>query len=208
MIPFNGFTDRDFEIFEIPGFEARMPAIRAHITPALRSLGDLLQPRLCESTGLRLYPHVAQHLRRTVNAPEETWVAFAREKRAYKPFVHYRVAIRADRVRVTVFVEDYADEKAAFAANLERRADALADHLAQHPTVLAYEICDDDGTPQRGPALNAATLRAFAERMQRVKGQHAVFGIPFDKNHSVVRSGPALLEAVTQAAVTLKPLYD
>src|SRR5579872_4428844 len=167
MIPFNGFTDRDFEIFEIPGFEARMPAIRAHITPALRSLGDLLQPRLCESTGLRLYPHVAQHLRRTVNAPEETWVAFAREKRAYKPFVHYRVAISADKVRVTVFVEDYADEKATFAANLERSAETLAGHFAQRPALLAYEIPDGEDKPQRGHALDAETLRAFAERLQR-----------------------------------------
>src|SRR5579871_2894645 len=208
MIPFNGFTDSDFQVFEIPGFEARMPVIRAHITPKLKSLGDLLLPRLCEATGLKLYPHVAQHLRRTVNAPEETWVAFAKEKRAYKPFVHYRVAISADEIRVSVFVEDYADEKDAFAANLERNADALARHFARHPALRAYEICDDKGEPRRGRALDSATLRAFAQRTQRVKGQHAVFGIPFDKHQAAGWRGPALLEAVTQAAATLKPVYD
>jgi uncharacterized protein YktB (UPF0637 family) len=205
---FGGFTPEDFAVFEVPGFEARMLRLRADIKPKLALIGAAITPRLSETLGETVYPHVAQHLRRTVHAPEETWVAFARSPRAYKPFVHLRVAVRADKARVTVFVEDDADEKATFAANLARSADALADYLAHHPHILACELRDDRGEPGRGSALTADTLRAFAGRMNRFKGQHAVFGIAFDKSHPVVASGPEFLDAVAGAADTLKPLYD
>lgn len=205
---FVGFAPEDFAVFEVPGFAARMPLVRSRIKPKLTEIGAALTSPLSEALEETLYPHVAQHLRRTVNAPEETWVAFARSPRAYKPFVHLRAAISAEKVRFVVFVEDYADDKARFAANLERNAEALASYLAHHPTIRAYDISDADGEPKRGRALDADTLRAFARRMQRVKGQHAAFGICFDRAHRVLLSGPEFLEAALDAANTLKPLYD
>jgi uncharacterized protein YktB (UPF0637 family) len=205
---FPGFTREDFEVFEIEGFAARMPQLRAQVKPKLMQVAEVLTGRLSEVVGETLYPHVAQHLRRTVNPPVETWAAFARSKRAYKPFVHLRCGISAEKVRVTVFVEDYADEKLVFAENLRRQAESIADYLALHPTVLAYELRDAEDEPKRGHALDADTLRAFADRMRRVKGQHAIFGIAFAKTHPVVQSGPEFLEAVVEAARTLKPLYD
>ncbi|MCW3099689.1 MAG: hypothetical protein JWL77_5307 [Chthonomonadaceae bacterium] len=205
---FSGFTQDDFGVFEIDGFAARMPQLRAQIKPKLMQIGQILTARLSEIAGEPLHPHVAQHLRRTVNAPVETWVAFSRSPRAYKPFVHLRCGISAEKVRVTVFVEDYADEKLLFADNLRRQANALEHYLALHPTILGYELRDVAGEPKRGHALDAATLRSFADRMHRVKGQHAIFGIAFAKTHPVVQSGPEFLEAVVEAAKTLKPLYD
>ncbi len=204
---FPGFTPEDFGVFDIVGFQARMPQLRAQIKPKLMQIGEALTSRLSEVTGETLYPHVAQHLRRTVNAPVETWVAFSPSKKAYKPFVHLRCGISAEKVRVTVFVEDYADDKQLFADNLLRNAESLAHYLAHHPTILAYEIRDADDVPQRGHALGTETLRAFAARMQRVKGQHAVFGIAFANSHPVVQSGPELIEAIVEAAKTLLPLY-
>ena len=205
---FSGFTLEDFGIFEIEGFAARMPPLRARIKPKLMQIGEVLTGRLSEVVEETLHPHVAQHLRRTVNAPVETWVAFSRSKRAYKPFVHLRCGISAEKVRVTVFVEDYADEKLLFADNLRRQAESLERYFALHPTVLGYELRDSDDTPKRGHALDADTLHSFADRMHRVKGQHAIFGIAFAKTHPVVQSGPEFLEAVVEAARTLKPLYD
>ena len=98
--------------------------------------------------------------------------------------MHLRCGISAEKVRVTVFVEDYADEKLLFADNLRRQADSLEHYLALHPTILGYELRDADDEPKRGHALEADTLRAFADRMHRVKGQHAIFGIAFAKTPS------------------------
>lgn len=205
---FSGFKEADFAVFEVPGFAARMPLLKAQVKPRLTQIGEALPTRLSETLEEPVYPHVAQHLRRTVNAPEETWVAFSRTPRAYKPVVHLRVAVSAAKLRITVFVEDYADDKQLFADNLERNAEALSLYLAHHPTIQAYELQDSQGQNLRGHALDAGILRAFAQRMQRVKGQHAVFGIEFNKAHPVLQSGPELLDAIQQAAATLKPLYD
>lgn len=208
MTEFEGFVPEDFALFDTPGFAERMALLRERVKPKLIGIGESLTERLSETLGEPLYPHVAQHLRRTVNPPQETWVAFAREKRAYKPFAHLRVAISREKVRVTVFVEDYADDKLLFAGHLAQRAEDLARHFAHHPTIRAYEIRNAEGEPLLGHALTAETVRNFADRMQRVKGQHAIFGVPFDQHHRVVASGPEMLDAIVEAAHTLRPLYD
>src|SRR5215813_8472454 len=61
---FEGFTPEDFALFEVPGFEARMPRLRAEIRPKLAQIGEAITPRLSETLGETVYPHVAQHLRR------------------------------------------------------------------------------------------------------------------------------------------------
>jgi uncharacterized protein YktB (UPF0637 family) len=204
---FAGFTPQDFDVFLVDGFAERMPLVRAQIKPKLIQIGAALSSRLSDVLGEEIFPHVAQHLRRTVNPPVETWVAFARSARAYKPFVHLRAAISAEKVRVTAFCEDYAEDKATFAANLAAHADTLACHFAHHPHILAYDICDKENAPLRGHALTANILRDFSARMNRVKGQHAVFGIAFSRDHPIVQNGPEFLDAIVTAAITLKPLY-
>lgn len=202
------FAKEDFAIFEVPGFKARMPLLREKIKPKLIEIGDHLTLPLSSSLKEPLFPHVAQHLRRTVNAPEATWVAFSRTARAYKPFVHVRVAVHAGGVRTSVFVEDYADDKLLFADNLKSRAVELARYFAEHPEIKAYNIPDADGEPKYGEQLDAETLVAFAERMHRVKGQHAVFAIDIPGKQAAKKSGETLLKAVRSSVKLLRPLYD
>ena len=206
-MPFSGFTEEDFAVFELPDFGSRMPALKTTITPKLKELGAALAPRLSAAYGATLYPHVAQHLRRSVNPPVATWVAFAKEKRAYKPFVHLRAAITADEFRCLVFVEDYAEEKQRFGENLSRFAKPLSAYLAERPGIRSYTIVGPDGSPLSGKALNRSALQRFGERMERVKGQHAVFGMAWNRSHPAVSSGPDLLDALVDAARELLPLY-
>lgn len=205
---FAGFADEDFDVFGVPTFAERMASLRQHVKPKLIQIGQLLSTRLSEVAGEPLYPHVAQHLRRTVNPPIQTWVAFARTPKAYKPFVHLRIAIGAEQAQLLAFVEDYADEKAIFAANLERNAEALAAHLAHHPAIHSFDMTDENGTFRSGHELDAQTLTDFAHRMNRVKGQHARFGIPLARTHPILQNGPELLDAIVADFCTLKPLYD
>ncbi len=203
-----GFILEDFAVFEVPGFKARMPLLRERVKPKLIQIGAHLNPALSTALKEPVHTHVAQHLRRTVNAPEATWVAFSRSARAYKPFVHYRVAINAKSVRTCVFVEDYADDKLLFADNLCRNAETLAEYFASHPQITAYNITDSEGKPKSGNQLDAETLREFAARMHRVKGQHAVFGVDLGRNRAAKKSGPDLLKSVQSAVKLLKPLYN
>ncbi len=95
-----------------------------------------------------------------------------------------------------------------FADNLGRNAEAIAAYLANHPQVTAYNITDAAGKPKSGKQLDAETLREFAARMHRVKGQHAVFGIDLDRKRAAKKSGRDLLKAVKSAVSVLKPLYN
>lgn len=205
---FTGFADEDFDVFGVSGFTERMASLRQHVKPKLTCLGQLLSERLSEVVGEPLYPHVAQHLRRSVNPPIQTWVAFARAQKAYKPFVHLRVAINAEQAQLLAFVEDYADEKAIFAANLERNAESLAAHLTHHPAIHCFDMTDEAGKFRSGHELDAQTLTDFARRMNRVKGQHARFGIPLSRTHPILQNGPELLDAIVADFCALKPLYD
>lgn len=205
---FAGFGPEDFDVFGVAEFAPRMAALRHHIKPKLMQIAEILPERLSDAMGEPLYAHVAQHLRRSVNPPVHTWTAFARAPRAYKPFVHLRVSINHDHVGLLVFVEDYADEKAAFADNLERNAEALGAYLAHHPAIHSFDILDANGKPSGGHALNADALTRFAHRMKRVKGQPARLGLMLDRAHPVLQSGPEFLDAAVADLRKLKPLYD
>lgn len=205
---FHGFTDRDYHIFDLPDFTSRMSAIKASISPKLQQIGDLLTPGLSRLVGGDLYPHVARHIRRTVHPPEETWVAFSRSLRAYKPYIHYRVTIHAEGLRIACFLEDYADEdRPTFTAGLAANTDALARYLAAHPCICSYDLRDGSGRPLCGDSLNAKTLLHLAERLERVKGQHVQFGVPIDRREPAARDPKAMLEAALSAMESLLPLY-
>ena len=79
---FTGFTPSDFRVFDIPGFEPRMEAIKARIRPKLEAVGRELLPDVARVGGAEAFAHVAKHARRTVNAPDDTWVAFALDRRS------------------------------------------------------------------------------------------------------------------------------
>ena len=202
---FSGFTDREFEIFTLPGFETRMPAIRAEITPKLKELGEQLAPALREAAGREFHPHVAQHLRRTVNPPVETWVAFSPSPRAYKPFIHFRVAINGEGLKVACYLEEDAEDKPTFAEGLKRNAAALAEYMARHPEIRCQDPRGELGSP--APPPDAAALTAFGERLGSVKAQHASFAIPFDRAHPAIASPAALADAALGAMRTLLPIY-
>src|SRR5581483_9932503 len=97
-------------------------------------------PSLPEITHRELYPQVAQHLRRSVNPPVETWVAFSPAPRGYKPFIHFRVAINGGGLKVVCHLEEDSEDKATFAGGLQRNAAALACHLAAHPEIRAGDV--------------------------------------------------------------------
>ena len=81
---FVGFQTSDFEVFEVPGFDERMNAVKTQLRPKFEQLGQDLTPRLTEVLCIPMFAHVAKHARRTVNPPKDTWVAFSADKRGYK----------------------------------------------------------------------------------------------------------------------------
>lgn len=66
------FSRGDFEAFSIAGFSDRMEKIYEAIRPRLIRLGVELAPELSRKLHIEFFPHVAKHVRRSVNPPGET----------------------------------------------------------------------------------------------------------------------------------------
>jgi uncharacterized protein YktB (UPF0637 family) len=201
------FTQEHYDIFTVPGFDPRMERIKGEITPRLKELGGILSPKLEEKSGLRMTSQVAQHLRRSVNPAEETWVAFCREARGYKPYVHLRLAINQFGVKFACYLEEDADDKPAFAKNLKSNAKALGEHLSQHPQIRSHHSEANYGMMNPGLILDRKALIALAARLDSVKSQHANFAISVPRSDSTIKTTDALVQAALKSFDLLLPLY-
>lgn len=140
------FTKKDLEIFEVPGFADRMQLIADTVHPKLAKLGELLQPQLSRLVFHQLYPQTAQHLRRTVNPPEETWVAFSPDNAGYKSNVHFSLCVGGIGVQARVAAKQECKDRKVFGQNLIRNVDKLKD-LKGSKEMADYSRRDAEGKP-------------------------------------------------------------
>lgn len=143
-----GFTREDFGVFEIPTFPERMQGIKDHVRPKLTALGEDLQPALKKITHSDVFPHVAKHMRRTVNPPPETWVAFGPSPRGYKKYGYFGLVVSRDGLHTRIVVKDEAPDRPQMAKVLDDRAEALAKIFAKQ-TVSRYDRWDYRGFPEQ-----------------------------------------------------------
>lgn len=201
---FTGWEDEDFEVFSVPDFAGRMGAIRATLKPKLIGLAEDLTPRLEALLGLPTFPHVAQHMRRRVNPPAETWVAYARDRKGYKRWTHYRIAVSEGGLRVTVFVEDDADDKAGFGARLQSGAADLLSALGPDAPVLWYTL-GNEPIPQA--RLSAAELAKAGDALQRLKTVKFQAGVPLPRAAALAMTPAEFEEWALEQMTRLKPVY-
>ncbi len=143
---FPGFTASDFKVFDIPGFKPRMEAIKTRIRPKLEAAGRDLLPDVARVGGGPAFVHVAKHARRTVNAPDDTWVAFAGDKRGYKKHCHFKVAISRGAVRFLFEAGPKHADKKRWVAAWKRHAPQLVPVL-RRAKGLAWFKNEHDETP-------------------------------------------------------------
>ena len=87
------WTTDDFEVFSIEGLEYRMNALQTKIQPKFEHIGQQVSAYLSSRGTGEFFPHVAKHARRTVNPPNDSWVAFAPAKRGYKALPHFQIGL-------------------------------------------------------------------------------------------------------------------
>ena len=201
---FPGWDAADFELFSIPDFAGRMTEIRARVKPKLSALGADLTAQIGEAVGTPMHPHVAQHMRRRVNPPPETWVAFCRDKKGYKRWTHFRIAVSGAGVRVTTFVEDDADDKPTLAAALQAKPTGIIRNLDRDSGLIWYTFGQK---PLRHKRITAAAVAAGAERLARVKLEKFQAGVPLPAAEAL-RMSPEEFEERVRAQIRLEaPLY-
>src|ERR1700730_8887954 len=130
MVGTLGFTPTCSDVFRINGFSARMEKIYERVRPKLTRLGVELAPELSRKLDLEFYAHVAKHVRRTVNPPPETWVAFGPSPRGYKRYGYLALCISGAGLHARAVVKADADLRPAIARGLQARCRQLAEDFA------------------------------------------------------------------------------
>jgi uncharacterized protein YktB (UPF0637 family) len=161
-----GFTPTDFEVFRIDGFSARMEKIYEHVRPKLTRLGNELAPELSRKLHLEVFPHVAKHMRRAVNPPSETWVAFGPSPRGYKRYGYFALCVSGVGLHARVVVKAEADSRPEMARGLKLHCTRLTKDFAG-TKIARYEKWDFAKLPASalaGPELFGALAEALAKK--------------------------------------------
>ncbi|MBY6036247.1 DUF1054 domain-containing protein [Fictibacillus nanhaiensis] len=201
---FNGFTEQDFKVFQTQGLEQRMDQIIEVIRPKLEALGNKYADELTGLTGEEMHYHVAKHARRTVNPPNDTWVAFAPSKRGYKMLPHFQIGLFETHVFVWFALIYEAPMKdlygKAFLKNVKKIKKEIPDDYVwseDHTKPESYQHRD----------VKKNKLEEMATRLSTVKKAELLCGIRVSKNEAVSMSENDWFHRIDETFKTLLPLY-
>lgn len=197
------WNEKDFEVFETPGLEKRMAALTERIRPKFEELGKEYSSYFSGKTGDEFFPHVAKHMRRTVNPPNDSWVAFAPYKRGYKAVPHFQVGLWESHVFIILAVIYEAPNKSGMAEQL-MNSDAL-DNLP--PDIVAS---GDHMKPEATSLeeLGEEGLRKLLIRLRDVKKGEFVIGRHIPRNQAVSMSSDEFKQMVEKTYEELLPVYQ
>jgi uncharacterized protein YktB (UPF0637 family) len=201
------FTAEDFQVFDIPGFAERMAAIRGDIRPKLERLGGALLPAVARVAGSEIYPHVARHARRTVNPPDDTWVAFGPDKRGYKKARHFKVAVSRQGVRFLFEVGPEYAGKPAFARAWKREAPRLARALGKGGALGWFEGEHDDDPAARLADLEPGAFKKLGDALTRARDGQLVLGRRIDAREAARWRGPDYEKAALDTFAALAECF-
>ncbi len=209
---FTGFEETDYRVFDIQGFLPRMAAIRSRITPKLALLGEPVAEGLTKATRELFVAHVAKHARRTVNPPPETWVAFGRDPRKYKPFAHLALVVNSRGVDARLVLKPEALDKPTLAGGLVRERKALAAFFEEMPGLGWYLPVPGRGRWEPGDpptpieALPGGFWEELSEALRTRKTSAFEIGFALPKESRTLGASDFQRFAV-RALLTLFPLY-
>ena len=204
---FTEFTAKDFQVFAIPDFAGRMAALRGQIQPKLFALAEEIGRKLKQIVGSETFSHVAKHMRRTVNPPDDTWVAFGPEKRGYKKAQHLKLAISRHCIRLLFEMgPEYAD-KAKWVRAWERETGRLAVKLKKGPGLGWYKNEHDEDPAALLESLSSQEIGRLVGELTRRKDGQLVFGRRLDQAEVLRLKPAAFVQAALATFRDLAPLY-
>jgi len=195
------FKDSDFEIFDVASLTDRMTLIRTIIDPKFEQSAEIILPIL-NTNGQQWYAHIAKHLRRTTNAPDNTWVAFAPNKRGYKMMPHLELGIWADHVYLYLAVEENMKPKET--ATIVSKMMSTREMIAK----LANNfVLSTDHMVNHSTALTLTTYDAAVQRFANIKHSEVLVGIKLLRGDKQFKDDTDLSQ-ITEAISSLLPLYN
>jgi len=204
MTSFPTFTDADFDVFLVPGLEARMERLIELVRPKLTEIGQTLAPFLSAHCGQDMYAHVAKHARRTVNPPADTWVAFAPNKRGYKAYPHFQIGLWSTHLFIQFAIIYESTGKETFANNLAKRLSAIR---KQVPESFYWSIDHTKPEVTPNPAMTKQSFSTLIDRLKHTKNGEALCGLQIERGNPILTDGDALRSTIETTFEQLLPLY-
>lgn len=206
-MPAAAFNAADFKIFDVTGFRPRMEEIRVRLRPKLEAMGHSLAPAVGRTTGGPAFAHVARHARRTVNPPDDTWVAVGPDLRGYKKHCHFKVAVSRHCVRFLFEVGPEHADKKRWAGAWKRNAGKLGPVL-RRVRGLAWFENEHDETPAAPLAdLSPDRLVALADELIRTRDGQVVLGRAVAAEEAARWTEAQYRSAALETFRMLAPLY-
>ena len=120
-----GFIRRDFEVFAINGFSARMAKLDELINPRLIRLANELAPELSLTFHMQFFAHIAKHMRRTANPPDETFAAFGPSRAGYKRYGYLALCVSGVGIHARAALKPDADNRPEIARAIKSKSAEL-----------------------------------------------------------------------------------
>lgn len=204
-MPFAGFNAQDFEVFNVEGLEPRMEVLIERVRPKLEILGSEIVPFLSALCGEEMFVHVAKHARRTVNPPNDTWVAWAANKRGYKALPHFQVGMFGTHLFIIFAIIYESTNKSVFAEHLEGKKGIAAVKKLPKTFYWSMDHMDPGFTPQS--EMKAADFAKMADKLKNVKKSEVLCGLRIEKGDPVLEEGDQLVSVIHSTFEQLLPLY-
>lgn len=201
---FTGFRKKDFNIFQINGLEKRMEAIQTQIQPKFEAISKKILPVLSGLTDEEMFTHIARHARRTVNPPDDTWVAFSSSRRGYKKHPHFQFGLWQSHLFIwfaMIYESPYKQEAAR----------VYSKHTSELYSAIpeGFYWSDDHMKPAVMPQneLSRADLNNLIQRLENVKKAELLCGkiIPYEE--AIQLSGKEITDIILSTYKTVLPLY-
>lgn len=202
---FTGFDDRDFDVFAIEGLDERMEGIKTLIRPKLDALGQHFAPALSALTGEEMFYHVAKHARRTVNPPNDTWVAWAGDKRGYKKHPHFQTGLWGTHLFVWYAVIYESPFKEEIGRAMRNQLDEI---MALIPDDFHWSPDHMQPASTSQAVLGREGVAQLIDRLQRVKKAEILCGITINRHDPILRDGDKLLKRLDETFSVLAKLYS
>src|SRR5712692_7068981 len=206
-MPSGAFVAGDFKVFDVTGFRARMDEIRGRVRPKLETLGHGLAPAVSRSAGAEVFAHVAKHARRTVNPPDDTWVAFGPDARGYKKRSHFKIAVSRHCIRFLFEIGPEHADKRRWASAWKKNAPKVGPVLrrAKH---LAWFKNEHDEEPAAPLAeLTPEKLGELADELIRTRDGQFVVGRVVPADEAARWTEAQYRSAALETFRALAPLY-
>lgn len=193
------FKDTDFNVFDDPTLDGRMDGIRNVIDPTFEEFAEKALPILAID-GQDWYAHVAKHAMRKTNPVDNTWVAFAPNKRGYKMMPHFEMGMWADHVYLYLAVEENMKPKQT--EEIVPKLRNVAGLVEKLPSefLISQQHMINANVP-----LNQ--YEATVDRFAKVKSAEFLVGVRMNRGDS--RFGTEQMEKdLLKALEALLPIYE